>query len=183
MTSLIISIIALCFTIANVTWQIARFLLEGPRIRVRMKVGAVGRGSLISVPVENVKDLNETFASFESQGFSQLVLVVEVANHGRLGVQLLDFGIDVPKGVSIKVVNDNAITDTPMPYVLEPHQEGTWAMPFEYVENFARTCKETWPREAHPLRAYVHRAGGKKIRAAQSLPLLLTDPVRSSTGD
>ncbi|MFJ7230115.1 hypothetical protein ACIQVF_11280 [Streptomyces tendae] len=174
MTSLIISIIALCVSISNVTWQVARYLLEGPRIRVHMKVGALGRGGLISVPVENVKDLSETFASFESQGFTQLVLVVEVANHGRLGVQLLDFGVDVPRGASVKVVED-VIADTPMPYVLEPHQEGTWSMPFEYVESFARSCKETWPREAHPLRAYVHRAGGKKIRSARSLPLVLTD--------
>ncbi|MFF4856468.1 hypothetical protein ACFY2N_16405 [Streptomyces rubiginosohelvolus] len=169
MTSLIISIIALCVSISNVAWQLARYLLEGPRIRVRLKVGALGRDNLVSMPVENVKNLNETFASLESRGFTQPVLVVEVVNHGRLGVQLLDFGVDVPKGLSLKVV-ENIITDTPMPYVLEPHQEARWAVPFEYVANFAMACKETWPSEAHPLRAYVHRAGGKKIRSAQSLP-------------
>ncbi|MEU2801396.1 hypothetical protein [Streptomyces sp. NPDC007117] len=174
MTSLIISIIALCVSISNVTWQLARFVLEGPRLRVHLKVGALGRDNLVSIPVENVKNLDETFASLASRGFSQPVLVVEVVNQGRLGVQLLDFGVDVPKGLSLKVV-EGVVTDTPMPYVLEPHQEATWAMPFEYVANFARACKETWPNETHPLKAYVHRAGGKKIRSAQSLPLTFTD--------
>ncbi|MEW2061127.1 hypothetical protein AB0899_10190 [Streptomyces sp. NPDC007002] len=173
MTSLIISIIALCVSIANVTWQAARFLLEGPRIRVLMKVGALGGASLVSAPVENMKNLDETFASWSSQGFTQPVLVVEVVNKGRLGVQLVDFGVDVPKGASVKVI-EGVITDTPMPYVLEPHQEATWAMPFEYVVNFANACQGTWPRETHPISAYVHRAGGKKVRSARSLTLKLT---------
>ncbi|MFF7524919.1 hypothetical protein [Streptomyces pseudovenezuelae] len=179
MTSLIISIIALCVATANLTWQLALYLLNGPRIQVRMAVGAYGRGGLITVPVEKVADLNETFSSFERQGFSQLVLVVQAVNHGRLGVQLLDFGIDVPKGLSAKPVKD-AITETPLPYVLEPHQEGTWAMPFEFGPELIRACRAVWPHEAHPIRGYVHRAGGKKIRSTRSLTLDLRDPESTS---
>ncbi|MGW1088480.1 hypothetical protein ACWD4L_19675 [Streptomyces sp. NPDC002596] len=170
LTSLIISIIALCVAAGNLGWQLALYLLNGPRIQVRMEVGAYGRGGLIAIPVESVKNLAETFASFEQQGFSQTALVVRVVNHGRLGVELLDFGIDVPKGVSYKPVAE-AISDTPMPYVLEPHREGVWAMPFHYVVSLAEASKATWPNETHPIGAYVRRAGGKTVRAKQTLPL------------
>ncbi|MFF3988724.1 hypothetical protein ACFY0B_29550 [Streptomyces sp. NPDC001797] len=174
MASLIISIIALCIGVANLTWQLALYLLNGPRIRVHMAVGALGRGGMVMASLETVKDLNETFAAFSAQGFERPVLVVKVVNHGRLAVQLLDFGIEVPKGVSAKPLSD-AIGETPMPHVLEPHREGTWAMPFEYAADLTRVCLATWPDEPHPIRAYVHRAGGKKIGSAESLPLDLRD--------
>ncbi|MGA4801893.1 hypothetical protein [Streptomyces lavendulocolor] len=171
-TSLVISIIALCVAVGNLTWQLALYLLNGPRIRVRMEVGAFGQGGLITMPVENVKNLTETFASFEQQGFSEPALVVRVVNHGRLGVELLDFGIDIPKGVSYKPVND-AISETPMPYVLEPHREGVWAMPFHYVVSLTEASQATWPNERHPIRAFVRRAGGKTVRAKKTLTLAL----------
>ncbi|MFI9649053.1 hypothetical protein ACIHAA_22470 [Streptomyces sp. NPDC052040] len=174
MASLIISIIALCIGVANLTWQLALYLLNGPRVRVHLAVGALGRGGMVTTPVKTVKDLNETFAAFGAQGFERPVLVVKVVNHGRLAVQLLDFGIEAPKGVSAKPLSD-AITETPMPYVLEPHREGTWAMPFEYAADLTRACRAVWPGEVHPLRAYVHRAGGKKICSVESLPLDLRD--------
>ncbi|MFC7841051.1 hypothetical protein [Streptomyces sp. NPDC057382] len=169
-TSLVISIVALCVAVGNLTWQLALYLLNGPRIKVRMEVGAFGRGGLVTIPVENVKSLTETFASFEQQGFSETALIVRVVNHGRLGVELLDFGIDIPKGVSYKPVNE-AISETPMPHVLEPHREGVWAMPFHYVVSLAEASHATWPNERHPIGAFVRRAGGKTVRAKKTLTL------------
>ncbi|MFF8486151.1 hypothetical protein ACGFZG_18375 [Streptomyces antibioticus] len=173
--SLVISIIALCAAVGNLTWQLALYLLNGPRIRVRMAVGAVGRGGLVTVPVENVKDLTKTFASLEQQGYAQPVLAVHVVNHGRLGVELLDFGIEVPKGVRLKPLAD-AITDTPMPFVLEPHREGTWALPFHHVVSLVEASQATWPNEAHPVRASVRRAGGRIVYAKQTLRMALPGP-------
>ncbi|MEV5274084.1 hypothetical protein [Streptomyces werraensis] len=120
--------------------------------------------------MENVKNLLDTFASFSQQGFTQPAVVVRVVNRGRLGVELLDFGIDIPKGVSYKPVKD-AITETPMPYVLEPHREGVWAMPFDYAVSLAEASHASWPNEAHPIRAFVRRAGGKTVHAKGRLLL------------
>ncbi|WP_406228405.1 hypothetical protein [Streptomyces anthocyanicus] len=173
--SLVISILAMCGVVGNFTWQLSLYLLNGPRIQVRMAVGALGRGGLVTMPVEDVKNLTEAFASFEQQGYTQRILAVHVVNQGRLGVELLDFGIDVPRGVSFKPVRD-AITETPMPYVLEPHREGTWAMPFDYVVSLVEASQSTWPNEAHPISAYVRRAGGKKIHAKQKLRMTIQAP-------
>ncbi|MFF9274706.1 hypothetical protein [Streptomyces griseosporeus] len=164
------SIIALCVGIGNLTWQMALYLLNGPRIQVRMAVGAFGPGGLVTVPVENVKNLTATFASLAQQGFSRPVLAVHVVNTGRLGVELLEFGIDVPNGASFKLLKD-AITETPMPHVLEPHRESTWAMPFEHVAAMASASQAAWPNDANPIRGYVRRAGGKKIHAKHTLRL------------
>ncbi|MFF8292592.1 hypothetical protein ACF068_25625 [Streptomyces sp. NPDC016309] len=168
--SLIISMIALTVTMANLTWQLALYLLNGPRLQVRMTVGAIGAGGMVTMPVENVRNLDETFRSFAQQGYSQPVLAVEVVNLGRLGVELLDFGVDVSKGASLKPLKD-AVTETPMPYVLEPHRQGTWAIPFEYVVRLNEASRAAWPNEPHPIRAFVHRAGGKKVHAKQTLSL------------
>ncbi|GAB3952923.1 hypothetical protein GCM10028832_07630 [Streptomyces sparsus] len=162
----------MCGVVGNLTWQLAQYLLNGPRIQVRMAVGALGRGGSTTVPVENVKSLDETFTALEEQGFTQPILALHVVNHGRLGVELQDFGIDVPKGVRFKPVGD-AITETPMPYVLEPHREGMWAIPFNHVVSLAATSQATWPNESHPIRAYVRRAGGKMVYAKHKLRLRL----------
>ncbi len=51
-------------------------------------------------------------------------------------------GIDVPKRVNYKSLTD--MIETPMPYVLEPHREGVWVMPFQmwflWVEASRAAC-------------------------------------------
>ncbi len=173
--SFVLSIVALCIGIGNLTWQWALYQLNGPRIRVRMAVGALGPGGLMTFPVENLKDPAEAFGRMAEEGFVEPVIVVNAVNTGRLGVELLEFGVDMPNGPSIKWLRD-VIGDTSMPHVLEPHREGTWAMPFEPVVRAAAATQAVWPNKAHPLRAYVRRAGGEKIHGKHTLRLALPSP-------
>ncbi|MFD5430421.1 hypothetical protein [Streptomyces sp. NPDC127084] len=173
--SFVLSILALCIGIGNLTWQWALYQLNGPRIRVRMAVGALGPGGLMTFPVEDLRDLTETFDRMAREGFTEPVIVVNAVNTGRLGVELLEFGIDLPKGPSVKWLRD-VIGETPMPHVLEPHREGTWAMPFEPAFRVAAATQAVWPNHAHPIRAYVRRAGGEKIHGKHTLRLALPSP-------
>ncbi|WP_329553667.1 hypothetical protein [Streptomyces sp. NBC_00696] len=171
MISLVLSIIALCVGIANLTWQLALFLLNGPRISVQMKIGAVGRGGMASTPVENVQHLEQQLLSLREQGFGEPVLAIEVVNTGRLGVELLSYGAELSSGISFAPVGE-AITETPMPYFLEPHRQATWAMPLSSAVRVVEATKAAFPKEdPGPVRMYVRRAGGKAVYAKRSLRL------------
>ena len=131
-----------------------------------MRLGAFGAGGLVTVPVAG--NPVQAIQPLRAQGYDNPVVAISVVNRGRQAVELLSFGIEVPKGVAFKPIGE-AITTTPMPYLLEPHREATWAMPLELAFNLVKTTKATWPKEnPNPLRMFVIQAGGKKIYSKES---------------
>ena len=72
-------------------WQAANYVLTGGRVKVRLLVGAVGRGGIVTAPATNLS--LEWLQGLAAQGFSQPIVAVNVANVGRQPVKVERWGL------------------------------------------------------------------------------------------
>jgi hypothetical protein len=118
-------------------WQAAIYVLSGGRVKVRLLVGAMGNGAMVTKPAEdlNVGWLKEP----ASQGFTRPVVAVTVANVGRQPVNVARWGLKSGLGTSMYPIADIGPS---LPHRLEVGDAATWAVDMETVQAFRKATNE-----------------------------------------
>jgi hypothetical protein len=123
----------------SLAWQAANYVLTGGRIKVRLLIGAVGNGGIVTAPPENLSP--EWLQGLASQGFSRPVVVVNVANVGRQPVKVVRWGLKSGLGVSLYLPPDGI--GPSLPHRLDVGDAETWTINMDTVRTFIQTGKET----------------------------------------
>lgn len=133
---LVLSIIALCISIAALTWQLVEHLLTGARVKV---------GTVWSLPVGGLDYLPQC-------------LTITARNVGRFPASVRSVGIALPddRHAVISPFFVPEMSDD-LPLRLEPGDEASWSVPDDRIEALAR---ENGPVSA--WRAFVTLGTGKR---------------------
>jgi hypothetical protein len=134
----VLSIIALCLSVASLTWQISSFLLTGARVKI------------------------ETSWAYPLGGADYLPECVSITarNVGRFATTVRNVGIEVQRDGTHAVISHLLVPQmsTELPHRLEPGDEASWSVPVQAVRSMAAD---------HPPRdwaAYVSLGSGKRVR-------------------
>ncbi|HEX3961163.1 MAG TPA: hypothetical protein VHZ03_31850 [Trebonia sp.] len=120
-------------------WQAANYVLTGGRVKVRLLVGAVGRGSIVTAPPAKLSP--EWLQRLAAQGFSQPIVAVNVANVGRQPVKVERWGLKSGLGMSLYPTSEEF--GPRLPHRLDVGDAETWAIDLDVVRSFMQTGKET----------------------------------------
>ena len=80
-----IAVVGSGLAIASLSWQFATWKMTGPRVKVTMKGGLLGPGGAVTFPTDAPANAVQ---SAMAQGYTQLVLAVEVVNEGRMATSI-----------------------------------------------------------------------------------------------
>ena len=120
----VIAVLGLVVSVANATWSVAQWKLNGARPVLELIVGAVAaNGSgLVSIPVTAGTPPNR--ARLAQEGFTQSVVGVTVTNMGRLPVRIQRWSIQcAANGTAYVPLADSIGPD--LPHVLEAGAQET----------------------------------------------------------
>ena len=121
-------------------WQAASFVLSGGRVKARLLVGALGNGGMATRPAA---DLDAGWLKqLESQGFSQPVVALTVANVGRQPVNVTRWGLKSGLGTSLYPVADGI--GPRLPHRLDVGEAATWAIDMRSAQAFIYATNETF---------------------------------------
>lgn len=108
--------------VTSLTWQMATFKLSGSRVKVRLKVAALGRGGALTAPVRPGWEV--TLRQYASQGYPTPCLAIEASNVGRLGVDVVRCNARFSNGMSFDPLGHPA--NPPSNSRLDHGQTKTW---------------------------------------------------------
>jgi len=129
--SLVVAIFSLVLAAASLTWQAVMFLLSGSRVKVALKLGAIGRGSLVTNdPRAHRPDI------YTAQGFEDEVIVVAARNVGRMAVTVTSIALVFEDGA--EVGQTNYPPDRKLPFRLEPQSEQLWWVEMAVAQSIVR---------------------------------------------
>jgi hypothetical protein len=129
--ALLVTIVALVFaligtslSILGIGWQIASWVLNGRRIKVKMLHGLAGRGGFATMKSEtSLSSGVSKLAVMRKQGFKgPEVLGIEVINVGRIPVT--GYAVACDGGFSYSPIGQ--VLGKPLPCRIEPGETETW---------------------------------------------------------
>ncbi|WP_420366969.1 hypothetical protein [Curtobacterium sp. L1-20] len=166
--ALLVSCFSLVVSGLALGWQVAMWLLNGGRVRVRLMHGVIGHGGVAVGPVRRNNRLLD-HSAMRAQGWNGPdVLGIEVTNTGRARIQVTGFGIrQGNKGMSVNYPSGNAISPA-LPAWIEPGSSVTWygelADGTALIYATAQNPAASGPRE---LRMSVSLGTGKSVTTPQ----------------
>lgn len=156
--SLIVGICGVTLGGISLGWQVANYLLTGGRVKVELKVGAVGNGGLATRPVKGLHgDWRQRLAE---EGFAPPVVIVEVVNVGRQPVTVIKWNIAAGK------LNYQPIGDAqgpPLPHRLEVGEPATWFTAETNAIALIESSKAVPRFAGRTIRGMVQLADGRKV--------------------
>lgn len=168
--ALLVASVSLVVSGLALGWQVAMWVLNGARVRVRLMHGVLGRGGVAVGPVQRGGHPRD-MSAMRSQGWSgPEVLGIEVTNTGRARVQVTGFGIRQGRnGMSVNYPAGTSISPE-LPTWIEPGSSATWYGDLDdgvaLVHATARTLATRGPRE---LRMTVSLGTGKSVVTRRSI--------------
>jgi len=149
-------------------WQLATFLLSGPRVRVRFRVGLRGPDGVIVGRPEAVL-FGDQRKRLESEGYSEPVFAVTAVNPGRLPTTIESWGIAFGHGAYFQNPGGHALGPA-LPHRLEPHTSATWYAPGDIMRVIAEIDVGLGEGSAaRMIRARVDTAAGSAVYSAQQI--------------
>lgn len=136
--ALVVGICGVVLASLSLGWQAASYVLSGGRIKVRLLVGAVGNGAMVTGPVDSMTP--GWFEGLAAQGFSQPIVAVSVANVGRQPVKVARWGLESGLGMSLHP-SANGIGPS-LPHRLDVGDAATWAVEMATVRVFFEIANE-----------------------------------------
>ena len=121
-------------------WQAASYVLSGGRVKVKLLVGALGNGAIVTGPAENLSA--DWLEGLASQGFSEPIVAITVANVGRQPVKVARWGLKSGLGMSLWPPA-NGIGPS-LPHRLEAGDAATWAVDTMTVQAFFQAANQVW---------------------------------------
>jgi hypothetical protein len=165
--TLVVAILALTVSTSTLTWQIVQFILGSSRVSAELRYGAHNGSGAMTMPVGSSPP---NFDQLKSQGWTELVLAVQVRNSGRLAVSVTNWTIAFDNGGSFTVPSWSVNGHAPIPYRLEPGSEQTWLCPLADVMAAASAFDVTDKPTRH-LRARAALGNGKIATSKNRLAL------------
>jgi hypothetical protein len=103
--ALVLAIIGTVLAACSLTWNVASFLLAGPRPKLTPIIGMLAHGGLYSRPATN--DPADAVLSAANQAAGEYVIGVEVTNRGRAPLHITRWTLRTePSGLSAVVYAD-----------------------------------------------------------------------------
>lgn len=136
--SLVLGICGVVLASLSLGWQAAQHVLTGGRVKVGLRMGALGHGGIVSAPPSSIRE--GWWNQLAEQGYRRPVVAVQVANVGRLPVTVARWGLKSGRGVSLYPAADSI--GPALPHRLEAGESETWAVDMGPVDAFIRTTRE-----------------------------------------
>jgi hypothetical protein len=124
--ALVIGGIGLVLAVVSLTWNLVEYRLSGPRVKVNLLVGAGNAGGIVST-----RDTSTDRSVFVSQGFTNPLVGVEVANVGRAATDVQSFTPKLSNGFGY--YEPEFPGNPPLPHRLEAHATQTRWVPLHGV--------------------------------------------------
>jgi hypothetical protein len=145
-TALAAAVLGVVLGALSLGWQAATYVLTGGRIKVSLRVGAMGPGGMVTTkPADLSPGWLEPLAE---QGYGRPVVSVRVANVGRQPVTVARWGLKSRAGASLYPMADSI--GPPLPHRLDTGESASWAVDMAQVHAFAVTVAETLTEKPAP---------------------------------
>ena len=155
---------------ASLTWQVATFKLSGSRVKATLKIGGLGASGALTAPVGG--DWPKMLRQFAQQGYGNSCLAAEVANVGRLGVDIVRCTAVFSNGMAFDPVAHPA--SPPRDTRLDHGQTKTWFVdlaPLQAAVDAAAAVglkRSAGPQE---IRMRVELGTGKSVTTKESVSI------------
>lgn len=148
-------------------WQIASWALDGRRVRVRLKHGAMGRGGAVAGSVPRSGEPRD-IASVRAEGFTgREVIGIEVTNIGRLPVTVRKYSVHA-QGTGFAFTPMGEAIGPTMPFRLEPGDSETWYAEMDSARALVESVKAIG-RSARRVSMTAELGTGEERRTPTSL--------------
>jgi hypothetical protein len=138
--SLVVGTCGVVLASLSLGWQAATYVLAGGRVKVRLRVGGLGNGGMVTAPPNS---LSATWwEQLAAQGYRRPIVAVTVANVGRQPVTVARWGLRSGLGMSLYPAADSI--GPPLPHRLEVGESETWAVDLAPVHAFFRPRANLW---------------------------------------
>ncbi|SCL17741.1 hypothetical protein GA0070616_1348 [Micromonospora nigra] len=165
--SLIVAICGLVLACLSLGWQAANYVLTGGRVKVRLRVGAMNAGGMITAHPRNLNP--EWLADIARQGYPQPIVAVEVANVGRLPVTVTRWKLTHARGPSFVPIGESI--GKPLPCRLDVGESETWAVGLDVVANVARAAQAAFKSGGFGIVGAVELADGRERQSIEKIEL------------
>ncbi len=136
--SLVLGICGVVLASLSLGWQAAQYVLTGGRVKVRLQIGALGNGAIVTAAPSSLHE--GWWEQLAEQGYRRPIVAVTVANVGRLPVTVARWGLKSGLGMSLYPAADSI--GPPLPHRLEVGESETWAVDMGAVDAFIRATRE-----------------------------------------
>jgi hypothetical protein len=140
--SLVLGICGVVLASLSLGWQAAQHVLTGGRVKVRLRMGGIGNGGMVTAAPSSLRE--GWWEQLAEQGYRRPIVAVTVANVGRLPVTVARWGLKSGLGMSMYPAADSI--GPPLPHRLEAGESGTWAVDMGPVDAFIRATREVLGR-------------------------------------
>ena len=165
MTFTAVFIASLSFVVSGLSlgWQIAIWLMNGARIRVNLKSGVIGRGTVVISDVDRNGRLRE-MTSMRSQGWDGPdVLAIEVTNVGRQRAKVVRYGLHQGKKLPSVSYTEPGDFNPSLPEWIEPGESTTWYAELQDAVALVRATDASNRVSMGRVHMYVELGTGKKL--------------------
>jgi hypothetical protein len=137
--SLVVGICGVVLASLSLGWQAANYALTGGRVKVRLRVGGLGNGGMVTASPNSLSA--NWWNQLASQGYQRPIIAVTVANVGRQPVTVARWGLRSGLGMSLYPAADSI--GPRLPHRLEVGESETWAVDLAPVHAFIQAARET----------------------------------------
>jgi hypothetical protein len=137
--SFVLGICGVVLASLSLGWQAASYVLAGGRVKVRLRVGGLGNGGMVTATPDSLRA--NWWEHLAAQGYRRPIVAVTVANVGRLPVTVARWGLKSGLGMSLYPVADSI--GPRLPHRLEAGESETWAVDMAPVQAFIQAARET----------------------------------------
>jgi hypothetical protein len=140
--SLVLGICGVVLASLSLGWQAAQYVLTGGRVKVGLRMGALGPGGMVTAAPSSLRA--GWWEQLAAQGYRRPIVAVTVANVGRLPVTVARWGLKSGLGMSLYPAADSI--GPHLPHRLEVGESETWAVDLGPADAFIRTTREALGR-------------------------------------
>lgn len=163
--ALVVAGLGLVLGVASLTWNFTAFRLSGPRIKVHLKIGAIGNGGIVSKRGPQPPDWQQLV----KQGWTEPLIGVEVVNVGRTATDVDGFSCDFADGFGF--TNPGLPYNPSMPLRLEPHTAKDLWLPLRDVVAVPEAARASGLSSGRARGSMSVKVAGPKTYRTQSFTL------------
>jgi hypothetical protein len=160
--SLVVGICGVVLASLSLGWQAATHVLTGGRVKVRLRVGGLGNGGMVTAPPNSLGA--DWWEQLAAQGYRRPIIAVTAANAGRQPVTVARWGLRCGLGMSLYPAADSI--GPRLPHRLEVGESQTWAVDLAPVHAFLQAARETLGRSQAESEPPTSLLGGIEARMA-----------------
>ena len=144
--ALILGAIGSLLAVASLTWQMATFKLSGSRVKVKLRIAALGNAGALTGPVDS--NWLTSLQRYQSMGYTPC-LAIDARNIGRLAVDVIGCKVLFSNGMTYYPVDSPA--NPPSNYRLEHGQTKTWFVSITPLQAAVDAAAELYRENPKPL--------------------------------